>query len=155
MRGLKFLPAHFDLLFGVIERDASANLRRRALMAVLQLATNAADRELANAEDLVGWFQRASKAAQSVQEKRSLISGLGRVKHIESMRLLAPYLNDAEVKIEATHAMVQAAGPLVQGPDYAEVETLLEEISGIQDERLLKQIAALQRDIKATGARLQ
>ncbi len=51
--------------------------------------------------------------------------------------------------------MVQAAGPLVKGPGYAEVETLLKKISGIQDERLLKRIAALQRDINATAARLQ
>ena len=71
------------------------------------------------------------------------------------MRLLVSYLDDAEVKIEATHAMVQAAGPLAKGSDYAEVEMLLKEISGIQDERLLKQITALQRDIKATAAKLQ
>ena len=148
-------PTPIDLLFGVIEGDASATLRRRALMAVLQLASGAADRDLAPVGDLVGWFQRASKAAQDVQEKRALISGLGRVKHVDSLRLLVSYLGDAEVKIEATHAMVQAAGPLVKGPAYAEVETLLKDISGIRDERLLKKIAALQLDIKATAARLQ
>lgn len=148
-------PRPIDLLFGVVEGDASASLRRRALMAVLQLATRAADRDLATAEELVGWFQRANKATQSVQEKRSLISGLGRVKHIDSVRLLASYLDDAEVKIEATHAILQAAGPLVKGPDYADLEPLLRQISGIKDEGLLERKRALQRDIRATAARLQ
>jgi len=146
-------PAPIDDLFAVVEGDAGSMTRRRARMAALQLATNAANRKQATDEQLLIWFQRVSKAVQGIQEKRLLISGLGRVKHIESVRLLASYLDDADVKIEATHAIVNAAGPLVMGRDYRAVETVLKRISGIQDQRLLDQIAKLQRDIESTGAR--
>lgn len=147
-------PTPIDDLFNVVEGNLSSNLRRRALMTVLQLATTAADRKLATDEELVVWFQRANKTVQSVHEKRLLISGLGRVKHIESVRLLASYLDDADVKIEAVYAIVNAAQPLVKGRDYNAVETVLKRISGIQDRRLLNQIANLERDIKSTAAKL-
>jgi HEAT repeat protein len=147
-------PVPIDALFAVVEGDASSNTRRRALMAVLQLATNAANQKQATDKELLAWFQRAHKAVQGIQEKRLLISGLGRVKHIQAVQLLASYLEDAQVKMEAVHAIVNAAGPLVKGQDYRAVETVLKRISGIQDQRLLDQIAKLQRDIESTRARL-
>jgi HEAT repeat protein len=147
-------PAPIDALFDVVEGDSNSSLRRHALMAILQLATAAADRSMATDEELVVWFRRANKAVQSVQEKRLLISGLGRVKHIESVRLSASYLGDADVKIEATYAIVNAAEPLVKGPDYKAVQAVLKRISGVQDQRLLDQIANLQRNIRSTAIRL-
>ena len=83
-----------------------------------------------------------------------LISGLGRVKHIESVRLSASYLGEADVKTEAAYAIVNAAEPLVKGPDYKAVQSVLKRISGVQDQRLLDKIANLQRDIKSTAARV-
>jgi len=147
-------PAPIDALFDVVEGDSNSSLRRHALMAILQLATTAADRSMATDEELVVWFRRANKAVQSVHEKRLLISGLGRVKHIESVRLSASYLGDADVMIEATYAIVNAAEPLVKGPDYKAVQAVLKRISGVQDRSLLDKIANLQRNIKSTAIRL-
>jgi len=147
-------PAPIDALLEVVDGDSNPEFRRRALAAVLQMATGAADRKQATDEELVAWFRRASEAVQSVHEKRSLISGLGRVKHIESVRLLASYVDDPDVKIEAVYAVVRAAQPLVKGREYKAVEAVLKGISGIQDQRLLDQIANLQRDIRSTAARL-
>jgi len=147
-------PAPIDALFDVVEGDSNSSLRRHALMAILQLATTAADRSMATDEELVIWFRRANKAVQSVQEKRLLISGLGRVKHIESVRLSASYLGDADVKIEAAYAIVNAAEPLVKGSDYKAVQAALKRISGVQDRRLLDKIANLQRNIESTAIRL-
>jgi HEAT repeat protein len=147
-------PTPIDALFGVVEGNSNPSLRRQALMVVLQLATTAADRSTATDEELIVWFRRAGKAVRSVQEKRLLISGLGRVKHIESVRLSASYLGDADVKTEAVYAIVNAAEPLVKGPDYKAVEAVLKRISGVQDQRLLKRIANLERDIKSTAIRL-
>jgi len=137
-------PAPIDALFDVVEGGSNSGLRRHALMAILQLATTAADRSTATDEELVIWFRRANKAVQSLQEKRLLISGLGRVKHIESVRLSASYLGDADVKIEAAYAIVNAAEPLVKGPDYKAVQAVLKRISGVQDRGLLDRIADLQ-----------
>ena len=147
-------PAPIDALFDVVEGDSNSSLRRHALMAILQLATTAADRSMATDEELVVWFRRANKAVQSVHEKRLLISGLGRVKHIESVRLSASYLGDADVMIEATYAIVNAAEPLVKEPDYKAVQAVLKRISGVQDRSLLDKIANLQRNIKSTAIRL-
>jgi HEAT repeat protein len=147
-------PKPIDALFGAVEGNSIPILRRQALMAALQLATTAADRSTATDEELIVWFRRAGKAVRSVQEKRLLISGLGRVKHIESVRLSASYLGDADVKTEAVYAIVNAAEPLVKGPDYKAVEAVLKRISGVQDQRLLTRIANLERDIKSTAIRL-
>jgi hypothetical protein len=76
---------------------------------------------------LVKWFQQASQAASSVEERRSIISGLGRVKHIESFRLLAPYLDDARLRNEAALAIVQIA-PALRSDDSAALKKSLEKI---------------------------
>jgi hypothetical protein len=148
-------PTPIDALFNVVEGSSNPSLRRQALMAVLQLATTAADRSTATDEELIVWFRRAGKAVRSVHEKRLLISGLGRVKHIESVRLSASYLGDADVKTEAAYAIVSAAEPLAKGRDYRAVEAVLKKISGMEDRRLLDKIANLQRNIKATAVRLK
>jgi HEAT repeat protein len=148
-------PSPIDDLFEVVESDTTANVRRRALLAVLQLATAAADRKQASDEDLVSWFKRAGKAAQSTQAKRLLISGLGRIEHVESVRLLASYLDDADVKMEAVNAILNAAGPLAKGPDYATVGLVLNRMSDVKDPRLLNQMATLRRDVKTTAAKLK
>jgi HEAT repeat protein len=147
-------PRPIEALFNVVEGDSNSTLRRHALAAVLKLATDAADRDLATDEELIVWFKRANKAVQSVQEKRLLLSGLGRVKHIESVRLSASYLDDADVKTEAAYAMVNAAEPLVKGPDYEAVKAVLKRISGVRDQRLHKRMADLKREIKSTETRL-
>jgi len=147
-------PTPIEALSKVVEGDSRSELRGRALAAVLQLATGAADRKQATDEELVAWFRRAGRAVQSAHEKRLLISGLGRVQHIESVRLLASYVDDPDVKIETVYAIVSAAGPLVKGRDYQAVEAVLKRISGIEDQRLLNQIADLERDIQSTAARL-
>lgn len=147
-------PAPIEALFEFVEGDSDPILRRHALSAVLTLATAAADRKQATGEELVGWFRRANKVVRSVQEKRLLLSGLGRVKHIDSVRLSASYLGDADVKIEAIHAIVNAAEPLTTGPDHKAVLTVLNSISGVQDQRLLSRIADLKRKIRSTAGRL-
>lgn len=144
-------PAPMDILFPVLEETSNPSLRRQALMGILQLATTAADRGTATEAQLMTWLRRASKAVVSVHEKRSLISSLGRVKHIESVRLSASYLNDPDVKIEAVYAILSAAEPLAKSPDHQAVAAVLEKISGVKDKRLRDRIARLQRDIKATA----
>ena len=147
-------PSPIPALFEVVEEgDGSADLQRRARLAILQLATAAADKDLAADRTLVTWFKRAGWAVQSVQEKRLLISGLGRVKHLESLQALSIYLDDTTVRMEAIHAILSVAGPLAKGPDYAAVESVLNRISGLEDARLLSQMADLKQDIKAAAAR--
>jgi uncharacterized sulfatase len=141
-------PAPIETLFQVVEGNAPAGLRRRARIAVLQLATRAADQNQAADVTLVSWFRRAGKSVQSVAEKRLLISGLGRVKHIDSVQMLAHYLDDPDVQTEAAYALVSAAEPLVQGPDARAVAAILPRMANIQDPRLQERVKALQRDLR-------
>ena len=67
----------------------------------------------------------------------------------------ASYLGDADVKTEAAYAIVNAAEPLVKGPDYKAVQAVLKRITGVRDQRLLDRIANLQREIKSTAAKFK
>ena len=147
-------PTPIDALFKVVGENSDISLRKQALMAVLQLAMTTADRNTAKDEELVIWFRRASKSVQTIHEKRLLLSGLGRVKHIESVRLSASYLGDPNVKTEAVYAIVNASEPLVKGSECRDVEDVLKRISGVRDKQLLDRITNLQREIKSTAIRL-
>ncbi len=143
-------PSPIDLLFERVENGSDSGLRGAALKAILRLTIAAVNQNQATDEQLVAWFQRASQSVRSVSAKRSLLSGLGRVKHIDSVHLAATYLDDPEVKLEAAYAIVNAARPLVKGPECRAVAAVLKKMSGIKDQRLVKQIRDLERDIQAT-----
>jgi HEAT repeat protein len=140
-------PTPIEILFQVVEGDANASLRKRAVLAILQISIKAADQKQADQDTLFTWFRRASKAAQSIQERRLLIAGLRRVPCITSVQLLATYLEDPEVRSDAAYAVVNSAEPLVKGPDSQVVAAILKQMSDIQDPRLRKQIEDLEREI--------
>jgi HEAT repeat protein len=121
-------PTPIDDLFAVVQSGANPARRSRALASVIQLATTAADEHQRPAETVVKWFQRASQAAQTMEERRLIISGLGRLNHIESFRLLAPYLNDRGLQQEAALAIVQIA-PALRQADPAALKDALEKIA--------------------------
>jgi HEAT repeat protein len=56
---------------------------------------------------------------QSQDEKRLLLSALGSLQTAEAVGLIVPYLDDAEVKEEASAATVAAAEKLLRGKDSA------------------------------------
>jgi hypothetical protein len=146
-------PTPIEMLFKVVEDAPNQANRKRALLAVIQLATTAADEGQRSDEVLVEWFKRANRDVESVQEKRLFISGLGRVPHVESIRLLDPYLEDSDVRNEAVVALVEVAQPLAKGEDYAVVQSVLERLSEVQDASLRRKIANLQHEIRASQTR--
>jgi HEAT repeat protein len=117
-----------EQLFLVVQRTTNPIQHRRALDTIIRLATTAAEEHQRPAETVVKWFDSANQAAQTVPERRLIISGLGRVKHAESLRLLAPYLDDADLQGEAALAILQIA-PALQQEDPAALREVLEKIS--------------------------
>ena len=117
-------PAPMDDLLSVLQSGANAAQRKRALASVIRLATTAADEHQRPEDTLVKWFKLASQAAQTTEEKRLIISGLGRVKHVGSFRLLASYLDDPDLQKEAAAAVVQIAPDLRQTNPAALKEAL-------------------------------
>jgi HEAT repeat protein len=136
-------PAPMDDLFEVIEEKPG--LSQRALAAIIELATAAADQQQMTEIELVACFQRAGQLAGSVQAKRGILSGLGRVQHIESVRASTPYLDDPEVEIEAAYAIVNACQSLSDANEYTAIENILDRISETDDDNLRRQITRLKR----------
>ncbi len=149
-------PAPIADLLALVESTANPGYHERALAATLELATAAVARGGVQDEVAVAWFQRANQAVQSVEEKRLIVSGLGRWKHIESFRLLLPYLDDADVRTEAASAIVSAVAPESRGRNSvaatfsSKVGPVLEKISGTAEQSLVDRIAILRRDMEAS-----
>jgi HEAT repeat protein len=134
-------PAPVESLLAVLQDRAKAGWRRRALASVIQLATVAADEHQRPDETVIGWFRRAGLAAQSPEERRAIVSGLGRIKHPESLRLLKPYLDDPGVQNEAAIAILQMA-PAVRQADPAGLKQALERIAAAAPNPEMRQQAA-------------
>jgi HEAT repeat protein len=107
-------PTPVEDLYVVVQKGANPVQRRRALDTIIRLAATAAEDQQRPAEMLVKWFKQANQAAQTPQERRLIISGLGRVNHIESLQLLVPCLDNADLQNEAALAILQIAPGLRQ-----------------------------------------
>jgi HEAT repeat protein len=141
-------PAPIEDLLAVIEKGSSPAHRKLALAAVIQLATVAADERQRPEAMIVGWFQRADKAAQTVESKRRILSGFGRLKHPDSFRLLLPYLDNPELQTEAAQAVVQIAPALVKqgNPDLLKA-ALAKIVATIQNPNIRNQAAKIVQSI--------
>jgi HEAT repeat protein len=122
-------PAPVDALLRLVDSASDASVRRRALASVIQLTTVAADERQRPEAIIVGWLGRASAAAQTDAERRQIIAVLGRLKRVESFRLLQLWLDQPELQAEASIAIVQIAPALVGGDDSATVKRALEKIA--------------------------
>lgn len=122
-------PAPMGTLLKVMESGANPSLRKRALASVMDLAGTATDEAQATPPTIVSWLQRAGPAVQSTQEKQRLLGLLGRLQTVESFRLLASYLEDPGVQIEAASAIVQIAPALAKGEQAGALRAALERIA--------------------------
>ena len=147
-------PAPIDDLLGFAETSSNPNLRLRALTGVVQLATAAGSGHQAPDVAVVAWFQRAGKTAQSSEDRRVVISGLGRWTQVESLRLLLPYLDDGDLGNEAASAILSAAGPVAAGPDCAILKPVLERISRMGSQ-FLDRVSNLKRTVAATESAMK
>ena len=121
--------APIETLLKAMNAGTSPGLRKRALVSVIDLAATAADEGQVPEPTIVNWLQRANPVAQSPEDKRRILGLLGRLKTVESFRLLAPYLEDATLRTEAASAVVQIAPALAKGEAAGALKTALEEIT--------------------------
>jgi HEAT repeat protein len=134
-------PAPMESLLAIVQKDADPARRKRALASAIRLATVAADEHQRPPEMLVKWFQQANAAADSVEERRLIISGLGRVPELESLQLLAPYLNNPDLKEEAAVAVVQIA-PALQKESPPALKEALDRIAATAKNKDLRDQAS-------------
>lgn len=143
-------PAPLGELLGLAESTPDAVLHARALAGALQLATTAGNGRQAPDATVVGWFERAAKAARSADDTRAVLTHLGRWTHAASIRLLTPYLDRAELRNDAASAILAAAGPVAEGPGYPILPPLLDRIAALGGQPFLDRVASLRRSIAAT-----
>jgi HEAT repeat protein len=122
-------PAPVEALLALVDTGPNPGLRERALASVIQLTTVAADEHQCPDTVLAGWLGRASAAAQTVAERRQIISVLGRLKRTESFRLLLPWLKQPELQAEAGIAILQIAPALTGKEEPAELRQALQTIA--------------------------
>ena len=142
-------PAPVEDLLAVLETGTNPAQRKRALASVIQLATVAAEEHQRQEEAVTGWFGRANKAVQSLDDKRLLVSGLGRLQSGAALQLLEPYLDDPTVQQEASLAVIQVSKRLTVPTERRAAKPLLEKVLATtksqstrnQAQTLLQQIA--------------
>jgi HEAT repeat protein len=121
-------PSPVEVLLTVVDTSPEPRLRQRALASVIQLAAVAADERQRPEAVVARWLERAVPAAHSVAERRQVISVLGRLKRVESLRLLLPWLDAPDLQTEAAMAVVQIAPALVNSEESAALKSALERI---------------------------
>lgn len=141
-------PSPIDALLPFLKEGADPDLQRRAVPAVIQLTRNAADREQRPEATLVEWLGLANAAVENVAEKRLLLSGLAQVHTVGSLRLLAPYLDDPEVKTEALYALLSVGSPLVKAGHREEVARVLPEEATTDSNELRWRISLLRKQVE-------
>lgn len=142
-----------DDVLGIVEKTTDAGLRARALNSAVAIVGASAERRLAPDSALASWFQRLGDAARSTEEKRLLISGLGRWRSAASLRFLAPYLDNPEVRLAAVSAASTVAQAVVEGPDYAQVKTILPKLTGSTDRSTNERIEGIKQALAAAESK--
>jgi HEAT repeat protein len=130
-------PAPIEPLLAVVQKDADPSRRKRALGSAIRLATVAADEHQRPAQTLVRWFQQADDAAQTIEDRRLIISGLGRLADPESLELLIPYLQNPNLQQEAAVAIVQVA-PALRADDPPALKEALDQIASTANNKDLR-----------------
>jgi HEAT repeat protein len=146
-------PTPIDDLFAVVQKAANPVQHRRALDTIIRLATSAAEEQQRPPETVVKWFRLANQAAQTSQERRLIISGLGQVKQAESLHLLAPYLDDTGLQAEAAVAILQIGPALLQQDPAALHEALRKITATAKTEDLRNRASKLASTIPSQGKR--
>ncbi len=96
-----------DELLAIFRSTANQKHRLLALQGYVRLANEA---ELSPQEKL-GRLENVLGIAANVEEKRVVLSGLANVKTIESLRLVVPFMKDADLQAAAASAAARIASP--------------------------------------------
>lgn len=125
-------------LLRIMDSSSTPELRKRAIVAVLDLAATAAEDGRVPEVTVCTWVQRVNAVADSVEDKRRMLGVLGRLKTSDSFALLSPYLEDATLRTEAASGIIQIAPALVKGEKAAELKAALEKIASTVNNADLK-----------------
>jgi len=126
-------------LLDIIEHTDNITHRVLALRGMVRLLTTG-DVDQTRAVEM---YRQALRIVETPAEKKLIIAGLGSVRSIDSLRLVAGYLDDDALKSEAAAAAVKIACAQGRGdkglPQYESVVILRRALGAISDSRLRQQ----------------
>ena len=126
-------------LLNIVKRTDNVTHRVLALRGMVRLLTTS-DVDQAQAIEM---YRQALRAAERPDEKKLIIAGLGSIRSIESLRLVAGYLDDDALKSEAAMAAVKIACAQRRGDkglsQYESVVILRRAIGAVSDAKLRQQ----------------
>lgn len=117
------------LMLDIFNGDPNAANREAALRGGVRMAAGVASGRDTTKMDALAWFAQANKGVRTTEEKLIIVSGLGSLKHIESFKMLQPYLQDPAVQTEAQLAVLAVSEGLAKSPHAATVKGVLDNIS--------------------------
>jgi len=90
--------------------------------------------------------------ADSIAEKKLVLSGLANVGDAEALIMVEPFLQTEEIRAEATIAAIRIAGSIAQTyPGKAET-AMTKLLAGLQDENLRRQAEEILGQVKESKA---
>ncbi|HEX2971787.1 MAG TPA: HEAT repeat domain-containing protein [Tepidisphaeraceae bacterium] len=121
-------------LLKISQSSEKANHRVLALRGYLRLVGLRSDRP---AEETIGMYQEALKAAQRPDEKRLALAGLSSVRTVGALKVVATYLEDETLAAEAAMAAVKIALPQKESE---------QPLKGAEAAEILRKVAASAKD---------
>jgi HEAT repeat protein len=101
----------------------------RAIQALIRVNAVLTERTAEEKLQALDALKSAMKLATRDQERRAILEGVGNVRHIESLRFVVPYLDDAAYQQAACKGVVELAhSKMLREPNKAEFEKALNRV---------------------------
>jgi hypothetical protein len=119
-------------LLEMSENETKPGNRLRALRAYIRVATIKSDRPAA---DTLAMLQRAMKLATADEERRLILSRAHMARNMETVRWLAPYLDNPALAQEACRSLVELAHHrFLRLPNRAGFQPVLEKVAKVAED---------------------
>jgi hypothetical protein len=92
------------------------------------------------AEETIKLYREAMELAPNVQERKSVLSGLGRVRTLEALQMAYGYTKDASLSQEASAAVVDISDA-ISGMHPSQCKTMLDKVLAISTNASVRQRA--------------
>jgi HEAT repeat protein len=129
--------ANEDLL-ALAEKEKQPADRLAALQTLIRVNTVLIDRTPEERLAALGAMKKAMPLATRDDERRAILAGLGNVRHIETLRFVAPYLDDPGLAQAACKGVVELAhSKMLREPNKAEFEKALDRVIALCKDKAL------------------
>jgi HEAT repeat protein len=118
-----------DDLLALAEKDKEPATKLAALQALIRINCVLVDRTPEERLGVLNVMKKAMPLAGRDDERRALLSGIGFVRHIETLRFVLPYLDDPALAQAACKGVVELAhSKMLREPNKAEFDKALDRV---------------------------